>query len=203
VLENVVLDPASRRVDYASAAITENTRASYPIEHIAGARIPCVAGHAKNIVFLCCDAYGVLPPVSRLTHEQARARAGRRALLPRPPRRLRLSLSSTLLNSLRAPPKTFAPHPMQAMFHFISGYTARVAGTEQGVKEPSATFSPCYGGAFLARHPLKARRRRRRRGPRPTLPARSRLPRHRHNAAAASNLANTLPSSSAAVLAKT
>jgi len=112
VLENVVLDDVMRVVDYSDAAITENTRCSYPIEFIDNAKIPCVAGHPSNIVLLTCDAFGVLPPVSRLT-------------------------------------------PEQAMYHFISGYTAKVAGTEVGVTEPQATFSACFGAAFLVWHPTK------------------------------------------------
>jgi phosphoenolpyruvate carboxykinase (ATP) len=110
VLENTVYDPATREVDFSSAAITENTRAAYPIEFMPNAKIPCVGPHPRNVIFLTCDAYGVLPPVSRLT-------------------------------------------PAQAMYHFISGYTARVAGTEEGVKEPQATFSACFSAAFLVRHP--------------------------------------------------
>ncbi len=110
VLENTVYDPVTREVDFDSAAITENTRAAYPIEFIPNAKIPCVGGHPRNIIFLTCDASGVLPPVSKLT-------------------------------------------PAQAMYHFISGYTARVAGTEQGVKEPQPAFSACFSAAFLVRHP--------------------------------------------------
>jgi phosphoenolpyruvate carboxykinase (ATP) len=112
VLENVVVDPQSRRVDYADGTLTENTRACYPIEHIANARVPCVGGHPKNIVFLTCDAFGVMPPVSQLT-------------------------------------------PAQAMYHFLSGYTAKAAGTEVGVVEPEATFSACFGAAFLVLHPVR------------------------------------------------
>lgn len=112
VLENVVFDNDNRVVDYESNSITENTRASYPIEYIENAHIPCVAGHPKNIIMLCCDAFGVLPPVSKLTKEQA-------------------------------------------MYYFISGYTAKVAGTEMGVTEPEATFSACFGSAFLMWHPTK------------------------------------------------
>jgi phosphoenolpyruvate carboxykinase (ATP) len=110
VLENVVYDAARHHVDFDDTTITENTRGAYPIEHIPNARIPCVAGHPTNVIFLTCDAFGVLPPVSRLT-------------------------------------------PAQAEYHFISGYTAKVAGTEMGVTEPSATFSPCFGGPFLMWHP--------------------------------------------------
>ncbi|MGC4004037.1 MAG: phosphoenolpyruvate carboxykinase (ATP) [Pirellulales bacterium] len=110
VLENVMFDPETCAVDYADTVITENTRAAYPIEFIPNAKIPCVAKHPDNIIFLTCDAYGVLPPVSKLT-------------------------------------------PAQAMYHFISGYTARVAGTEEGVKEPTPAFSACFSAAFLVRHP--------------------------------------------------
>jgi phosphoenolpyruvate carboxykinase (ATP) len=112
ILENTVQDPVTHQVDYNDNSLTENTRCSYPIEFIANARIPCIAGHPQNIIFLTCDAFGVLPPVSQLT-------------------------------------------PEQAMYHFISGYTAKVAGTEMGVKEPEATFSACFGAAFLVWHPTK------------------------------------------------
>jgi phosphoenolpyruvate carboxykinase (ATP) len=112
VLENVVLDPETRIVDYNDVSITQNTRASYPIEYIPNAKIPCEAGHPKNIIFLTYDAFGVLPPVSKLT-------------------------------------------PEQAMYHFISGYTAKVAGTEMGVTEPQATFSACFGAAFLVWPPSR------------------------------------------------
>jgi phosphoenolpyruvate carboxykinase (ATP) len=111
VLENVVLED-DHSVDFADTSITENTRGAYPIEFIRNARIPCMAGHPTDVIFLTCDAFGVLPPVSSLS-------------------------------------------PAQAMYHFISGYTAKVAGTEIGVKEPSATFSPCFGGPFLVWHPSK------------------------------------------------
>ncbi|MDA7978950.1 MAG: phosphoenolpyruvate carboxykinase (ATP) [Pirellulales bacterium] len=112
VLENVVFDAATRHVDYDSSVITQNTRCAYPLEYIPNAKIPAVAGHPRNIIFLTCDAFGVLPPVSKLM-------------------------------------------PEQAMYHFISGYTAKVAGTEVGVDEPEATFSACFGAAFLAWHPTK------------------------------------------------
>lgn len=112
VLENVTVDPRTRGVNFEDTSLTENTRASYPIEHIERAKIPCVAGHPSNVIFLTCDAFGVLPPVSKLT-------------------------------------------PEQAMYHFISGYTAKVAGTEMGVSEPEATFSPCFGGPFLMWHPAR------------------------------------------------
>ncbi|MEX2175897.1 MAG: phosphoenolpyruvate carboxykinase (ATP) [Pirellulaceae bacterium] len=111
VLENVVHDPKTRQVDYANSQLTENTRASYPIEFIPHAKLPCLGGQPKNIILLTADAYGVLPPVARLTSAQA-------------------------------------------MYHFISGYTAKVAGTEMGVKDPEATFSACYGAAFLVWHPM-------------------------------------------------
>ncbi|HEY1065685.1 MAG TPA: phosphoenolpyruvate carboxykinase (ATP) [Pirellulales bacterium] len=112
VLENVVYDPHTRVVDYNDKSITENTRCAYPIEFIPNAKIPCVGGHPKNIIFLTCDAFGVLPPVAKLT-------------------------------------------PEQAMYHFVSGYTAKVAGTEDGVTEPQATFSANFGAAFMVWHPTK------------------------------------------------
>ena len=112
VLENVVMDEMTREIDYNSDEITENTRAAYPIEHIAGAVVPSVAGHPKSVLFLACDAFGVLPPISRLT-------------------------------------------PEQAMYHFLSGYTAKVAGTEAGVTEPKATFSTCFGAPFLPLPPQR------------------------------------------------
>ena len=112
VLENVGLHEETREVDYSDTSITENTRASYPIEFIPNAKIPCVGSHPRNIILLTCDAFGVLPPVARLT-------------------------------------------PAQAMYHFISGYTAKVAGTEIGVTEPQATFSACFGAAFLVWHPTR------------------------------------------------
>ncbi|NQZ01471.1 MAG: phosphoenolpyruvate carboxykinase (ATP) [Bdellovibrionales bacterium] len=112
LLENVVYDE-SGKVDFADNAKTENTRVSYPIHHIDNIVKPSsVGGHPKNIVFLTCDAFGVLPPVSRLT-------------------------------------------PEQAEYQYLSGYTAKVAGTEIGVKEPTAVFSPCFGGPFLSVHPTK------------------------------------------------
>jgi len=113
ILENVMFkDDISREVDFTDNTLTENTRACYPIEHIPGVKIPCVGGHPNNIIFLACDAFGVLPPVSKLSKEQA-------------------------------------------MYHFLSGYTAKVAGTEIGVKEPVETFSSCFGEAFLVHHPSK------------------------------------------------
>ncbi len=112
VLENVVYDPKTREVDFHDTSLTKNTRGSYPIEYIKQAKIPCVGGLPKNVIFLTCDAFGILPPVSKLTHAQA-------------------------------------------MYHFISGYTAKVAGTEMGVTDPEATFSPCFGGPFMVWHPMK------------------------------------------------
>ena len=112
VLENVVYDDAHHHVDFNNSSISQNTRGAYPIEYVTNARIPCVAGHPTDVIFLTCDAFGVLPPVSRLS-------------------------------------------PEQAMDYFVNGYTAKVAGTEVGVKEPQATFSPCFGGPFLVWHPRK------------------------------------------------
>jgi phosphoenolpyruvate carboxykinase (ATP) len=112
VLENVVYEEATHRVDFTDTSITQNTRGAYPIHFIRNAKMPCIAGHPSDIIFLTCDAFGVLPPVSKLS-------------------------------------------PAQAMYHFISGYTAKVAGTEVGVTEPQATFSPCFGGPFLVWHPMK------------------------------------------------
>ncbi len=112
VLENVFLDEDTHEVDFTDTFLTTNTRCSYPIEYMDTAKIPCVGGHPDHVLFLTCDAFGVLPPVSKLT-------------------------------------------PEQAMYHFISGYTAKVAGTEQGVTDPEATFSACFGAPFLVWHPTK------------------------------------------------
>lgn len=111
ILENVVLDDA-RAVDFGDRTITENTRASYPVHHIRNAVEPSRAGHPQNVVFLTADAFGVLPPISRLT-------------------------------------------PRQAIYHFLSGYTAKVAGTERGVTKPTATFSACFGAPFMPRSPFR------------------------------------------------
>jgi len=112
LLENVVFKTASNEVNFADGSRTQNTRVSYPIEHIRNAAIPSIGMSPKNIFFLTCDAFGILPPISRLT-------AG------------------------------------QAAFHFMSGYTAKVAGTEEGVKEPTMTFSACFGAPFMPLHPAK------------------------------------------------
>jgi phosphoenolpyruvate carboxykinase (ATP) len=111
VLENVVVNPATRRLDLDDASLTENTRAAYPLQFISNAVVPSVGGHPKNIVMLTCDAFGVLPPIAKLT-------------------------------------------PPQAMYHFLSGYTAKVAGTEKGLgNEPAATFSTCFGAPFMVLRP--------------------------------------------------
>jgi phosphoenolpyruvate carboxykinase (ATP) len=110
ILENVGIDMANRRVDLDDGSLTENTRAAYPISHIPNASRDGKGGHPENIIFLTADAFGVLPPVSKLTSEQA-------------------------------------------MYHFLSGYTAKVAGTERGITEPQATFSTCFGAPFMTQHP--------------------------------------------------
>ncbi|MEM9372554.1 MAG: phosphoenolpyruvate carboxykinase (ATP) [Planctomycetota bacterium] len=110
VLENTNCDPESRVPDYEDTSITENTRVTYPVDYIPDARIPSVAGHPRNVIFLTADAFGVMPPISRLT-------------------------------------------PEQAMYYFINGYTSKLAGTEEGVTEPQAAFSPCFGGPFMPRRP--------------------------------------------------
>jgi phosphoenolpyruvate carboxykinase (ATP) len=112
VLENVVVDPETRTPRYDDASLTENTRATYPVEFIPNCLIPGVGPHPRNVIFLTADAFGVLPPVARLT-------------------------------------------PELAMYHYISGYTAKLAGTEAGVTTPKATFSPCFGGPFLPLHPMR------------------------------------------------
>jgi phosphoenolpyruvate carboxykinase (ATP) len=112
ILENVGLAEHAhgRHIDLNDGTLTENTRAAYPITHIPNIKRDGMGDHPKNIVMLTCDAFGVLPPIAKMT-------------------------------------------PEQAMYHFISGYTAKVAGTERDVKEPSATFSACFGAPFMARHP--------------------------------------------------
>ncbi len=111
ILENVIFDPVTRKIDLDDDEITENTRASYPLKYIANAVPEKRAGHPKNIILLTCDAQGVLPPIARLT-------------------------------------------PNQALYHFISGYTSKVGGTEVGLgDEPEITFSTCFGAPFMVHHP--------------------------------------------------
>ena len=110
ILENVTIDPETRELDFTDASKTENTRGAYPIDFIPNASTDNLGPVPQNVIFLTADAYGVLPPIARLT-------------------------------------------PDQAMYHFLSGYTAKVAGTEIGVTEPQATFSTCFGAAFMPRHP--------------------------------------------------
>jgi phosphoenolpyruvate carboxykinase (ATP) len=110
VLENVTLDPETHVPDYNDDSRTENTRCAYPVDYIDGAVIPGIGGHPKNVIFLTADAFGVLPPISKLSTDQA-------------------------------------------MYHFLSGYTAKVAGTEAGVKEPQPNFSTCFGSPFLPLRP--------------------------------------------------
>ncbi|UFS72817.1 phosphoenolpyruvate carboxykinase (ATP) [Geomonas sp. RF6] len=110
ILENVAIDTLTRRIDLNDASFTENTRASYPLTHIPNIIGAGTGDHPNNVIMLTCDAFGVLPPIARLT-------------------------------------------PEQAMYHFLSGYTAKVAGTEAGVTEPKATFSTCFGAPFMALHP--------------------------------------------------
>jgi phosphoenolpyruvate carboxykinase (ATP) len=110
ILENVAIDPASRSIDLDDQSLTENTRGSYPITQIPNAELSGQGGHPKNIIMLTADAFGVMPPIAKLT-------------------------------------------PEQAMYHFLSGYTAKVAGTERGVTEPQATFSACFGAPFMVHHP--------------------------------------------------
>ncbi|KQO60953.1 MULTISPECIES: phosphoenolpyruvate carboxykinase [unclassified Methylobacterium] len=110
VMENVVIDPLSRRPDFDDASLTENTRCAYPLDFIANASATGRAAHPKNIVMLTCDAFGVMPPIAKLSGAEA-------------------------------------------MYHFLSGYTAKVAGTERGLTAPEATFSTCFGAPFMPRHP--------------------------------------------------
>ncbi|MGE5107065.1 MAG: phosphoenolpyruvate carboxykinase (ATP) [Sphingobacteriales bacterium] len=112
LVENITFHPGTNKIDFSNKAITENTRVSYPLHFISNALEPSIGNTPKNIFFLTCDAYGVLPPISKLT-------------------------------------------PGQAMYQFISGYTAKVAGTEAGVTEPKSTFSACFGAPFLPLHPAK------------------------------------------------
>jgi phosphoenolpyruvate carboxykinase (ATP) len=110
VIENMVWDPETLALDFDNAALTANTRCAYPLDYISNASASALGGHPKNIVMLTCDAFGVLPPIARLT-------------------------------------------PAQAMYHFLSGFTAKVAGTERGVSEPEPTFSTCFGAPFMPRRP--------------------------------------------------
>ncbi len=110
VLENVSIDLATRRLDFDDDALTENTRAAYPLTFVDGSVDPAVGAHPSDVFFLACDAFGVLPPIARLS-------------------------------------------PVQARYHFIAGYTAKIAGTEAGLAEPTATFSTCFGAPFLPRNP--------------------------------------------------
>ena len=110
ILENVAIDPVTRELDLDSEELTENTRGAFPLNFISNSSEHGMAGHPSTIIFLTADAFGVLPPVAKLTRDQA-------------------------------------------MYHFISGYTAKLAGTEVGVKEPTATFSTCFGAPFMPRHP--------------------------------------------------
>ncbi|MCP4164767.1 MAG: phosphoenolpyruvate carboxykinase [Chloroflexi bacterium] len=111
ILENVGYNAHTRRIDLDDASLTENTRAAYPITHIPNASLDGLGGHPQNVIFLTADAFGVMPPISKLTSEQA-------------------------------------------MYHFISGYTAKVAGTERGITEPVPNFSACFGAPFLPLHPF-------------------------------------------------
>jgi phosphoenolpyruvate carboxykinase (ATP) len=110
VVENMVWDPVTRELDFADDSLTANTRCAYPLEAISNASATSLGGEPKNVVMLTCDAFGVLPPIARLT-------------------------------------------PAQAMYHFLSGFTSKVAGTERGVTEPQPTFSTCFGAPFMPRRP--------------------------------------------------
>lgn len=112
IVENTRFKENSREIDFSNKSVTENTRTAYPIDYISNALNPSIAGIPKNIFFLTADAFGVIPPISKLNKSQA-------------------------------------------MYHFISGYTAKVAGTEMGVTEPKLTFSACFGAAFLPLHPTE------------------------------------------------
>ncbi|MDR0839942.1 MAG: phosphoenolpyruvate carboxykinase (ATP) [Christensenellaceae bacterium] len=110
LVENVIMDPKTREFDFDDGSLTENTRVGYPVEFIPNCVIPGVAGHPKTVVFLTADAFGVIPPISKLDKNQA-------------------------------------------MYHFVSGYTSKLAGTERGIVEPQTTFSTCFGAPFLPMHP--------------------------------------------------
>ncbi|MEM9127391.1 MAG: phosphoenolpyruvate carboxykinase, partial [Pseudomonadota bacterium] len=110
VIENMVFDPETKKLDFDDDSLTANMRCAYPLEYISNASATALGGHPKNIIMLTCDAFGVLPPIARLT-------------------------------------------PAQAMYHFLSGFTSKVAGTERGVTEPQPTFSTCFGAPFMPRRP--------------------------------------------------
>ena len=110
LVENVIIDEDTRTLDFEDSSITENTRVAYPVEYIPNCVIPGKGGHPKTVIFLTADAFGVLPPISKLTKDMAK-------------------------------------------YHFVSGYTSKLAGTERGIKEPQATFSTCFGAPFLPLHP--------------------------------------------------
>jgi len=110
VIENMVFDPETKELDFEDSSLTANMRCAYPLDYISNASETALGGHPKNIIMLTCDAYGVLPPIARLT-------------------------------------------PAQAMYHFLSGFTSKVAGTERGVTEPEPTFSTCFGAPFMPRRP--------------------------------------------------
>jgi len=110
VIENMIFDPQTKELDFRDDSLTANMRCAYPLDYISNASATGMGGHPKNIVMLTCDAFGVLPPIARLT-------------------------------------------PAQAMYHFLSGFTSKVAGTERGVTEPEPTFSTCFGAPFMPRHP--------------------------------------------------
>jgi len=112
VIENMVFDPETLELDFEDDSLTANMRCAYPLNYIANASDTALGGHPKNIIMLTCDAFGVLPPIARLT-------------------------------------------PAQAMYHFLSGFTSKVAGTERGVTEPEPTFSTCFGAPFMPRHPAE------------------------------------------------
>ena len=110
VIENMVFDPETKELDFEDSSLTANMRCAYPLDYISNASETALGGHPKNIIMLTCDAYGVLPPIARLT-------------------------------------------PAQSMYHFLSGFTSKVAGTERGVTEPEPTFSTCFGAPFMPRRP--------------------------------------------------
>jgi phosphoenolpyruvate carboxykinase (ATP) len=110
VVENMVYDPETLELDFSNRSLTENTRCAYPLEAISNASATGLGGHPRHVVMLTCDAFGVLPPIARLS-------------------------------------------PAQAMYHFLSGFTSKAAGTERGITEPQPTFSTCFGAPFMPRRP--------------------------------------------------